>query len=493
MKKNRYLCAAAFVTAFCVLVNSQAFGTSTEYNDKNYKTYNNLTEDSTVPSLFKNDDIFTNYKDYPPVISDGVEYVPLELFCGLSNVKINYSEDNSNFYIQNKKTNEYISFNITDNYAVTGENRVYETNTPTYYGVRYVPLRAVCDTVSIGCSTYNDGENRMYAIEIYTGDESLSAQDLLKIHAPDLYSTGEAEADVPPEEAQKPIESSPGADTQGNTGSMSPVIPENTYPYYPGMGGYLPADEVYPGNIGTGSPEQTTSQYPSSGAVQNTDEKSTQNNESSADEKKEQPKAPEYKSGKVMLFYTPESFANAEKTLDALDLLGIKAAFFVTEADILSYPGTIRRIYTSGHTIGITFSEDREELFAENVLEEKISSAENALYEVAKIKTRILYLGEISRDTELPEEILTRIQSLGLCAVRLNGDARTDTLNPKKAGEKMRSDLLDIRRNFGSDTACIRLQHTDSAISAAGAVAAVCAAHRVVKAELFDETDIQRR
>ena len=163
MKKKRLVDALALLTAVCVLTTSSVFGTSTEYNDNYYQTYGNLGADSAVPSLFKNDDVFANYKNYPPVISDGIEYVPLELFYGLSNVKINYSDDNSNFYIQNKETNEYISFNISDSYAVTGQNKVYETNVPTYYGVHYVPLRTVCDTVSIGCSTYNDGENKVYA------------------------------------------------------------------------------------------------------------------------------------------------------------------------------------------------------------------------------------------------------------------------------------------------------------------------------------------
>ena len=77
MKKKRLVDALALLTAVCILTTSSGFASSTEYNDKYYQTYGNLGADSAVPSLFKNDDVFANYKNYPPVISDGIEYVPL--------------------------------------------------------------------------------------------------------------------------------------------------------------------------------------------------------------------------------------------------------------------------------------------------------------------------------------------------------------------------------------------------------------------------------
>ena len=114
------------------------------------------------------------------------------------------------------------------------------------------------------------------------------------------------------------------------------------------------------------------------------------------------------------------------------------------------------------------------------------------MYEVAKLKTRLVYLGETGKDNKISTEMAERVEAMGLSAIKLNGDAKTDKLNPTKAGEKMRNDLRDIRRTFGKDTAMIRLTHTDSAISAAGAIKAICITHREVKTDLFDETDIRR-
>ena len=446
MKKRKLISVVAAFTAAVIIFSPSSFGTGEEYNDKNYKTYGNLSENSEIPSLFKNDDVFENYKNYPPVISDGIEYVPLELFYGLSDFKINYSDDNSNFYIQNKKTNEYVSFSINDSYAVTGKNKVYEADVPVFYGVQYVPLRTVCDNVGIGCSTYNDGENKVYAIEIYTKEESLSAQELLQIHAPELYTS-----------SSEPVEEKP---------------PEVALPE-------------------TGVPQSSPVSYPVNQTQEPTNAKPETKPDVQPDEKqevKEQPKAPEYKKGTVMFFYTPEHFENAEKTLDALDELGISAVFFVTEENILEYPGTVRRIYTSGHTLGIALQRN-EDIASGTVLEETLESAENALYEVAKVKTRIVYLGEDGKDIPvLPDDAEARIEKMGLYAVKFNGDAETDKLSAKKAAENMRQNLIDIRRSFGSETAYIRLHHTDSAIATLGSAAAVSAAYPAVKIRHFDET-----
>ena len=160
----------------------------------------------------------------------------------------------------------------------------------------------------------------------------------------------------------------------------------------------------------------------------------------------------------------------------------------MTEENILTYPATIRRIYTSGHTLGITFSEINDGLFAEGVLEQKTEAAEDALYEVAKLKTRLVYLGSDSKANVLPDNIRTRAENLGMCTVTLNADAKTDTLNAKKSAENMRNSIKDIRKSYGSDTAYFKMHHTDSAISAVKAAAATATANHVITIELFDET-----
>ncbi len=164
------------------------------YNDITYENYSNLVLNSSVPNLFRNDAVYSSYKSYPPIISDGIEYVPLELFYGLSGVKISFSDDNSNFYIQNKTSNRFISFSINGGYAVTDANKVHEVNVPFYHGTHYVPLRVVCASTGIGCDSYNDGENKIYVIKVYV-TEGLSAKELIKIHAPGVYASAPEEND----------------------------------------------------------------------------------------------------------------------------------------------------------------------------------------------------------------------------------------------------------------------------------------------------------
>lgn len=191
MKCNRFLrifLLIILILSICIPI----FASHALYNDAAYDKYINISENSNIPSIFRNDSVYENYKEFPPVISDGVEYVPLHLFEGLPDVKINYSNDKSNFYIQNKKKNRYISFSINGDYAVTGENKVFDTLVKEFYGVLYVPLRLVCSNTGIGCDSYNDAINRIYVIKVYTQD-GLSASELIKIYAPDIYETKGAE------------------------------------------------------------------------------------------------------------------------------------------------------------------------------------------------------------------------------------------------------------------------------------------------------------
>lgn len=182
---------AASLVCTAILINSSAL-----YNDVTFESYTNMAQDSAIPSLFRNDSVFPQYKQHPPVITDGLEYVPLEVFYGLSGVKISFSDDGTNFYIQNKNTNKYISFSVGGEYAVTGTGNVYEAKIHTFYDIHYVPLRLVCSTTGIGCDSYNDGINKIYVIKVYTAP-GLSAQELIRIHAPSVYDVP-SEEDTPP-------------------------------------------------------------------------------------------------------------------------------------------------------------------------------------------------------------------------------------------------------------------------------------------------------
>ena len=228
----------------------------------------------------------------------------------------------------------------------------------------------------------------------------------------------------------------------------------------------------------------------------NTDDKTTTPVQKPGDvkpPKKEEPKKeehqeePKVKPGTVMLFYKG-STENASGTVDVLSDCGIKGTFFVTEKEILMYPDTIRKIYVYGHTLGITFDETAEELYAPGVLEEKTKSAENALYEITKSKTRIVYLPKPDSDLHNTDEINSRIDALGLCSVKLNGDSGTDRLDARNATSRMSEKLKDIPGNYGSDTAYISMSCTESGNATVGTIARFAKEHRQVKISLFDET-----
>ena len=201
MKKRLCIGISIAIALVCtaIFINSSAL-----YNDVTFESYTNMAQDSAIPSLFRNDSVFPRYKQHPPVISDGLEYVPLEVFYGLSGVKISFSDDGTNFYIQNKNTNKYISFSVGGEYAVTGTGNVYEAKIHTFYDVHYVPLRLVCSTTGIGCDSYNDGINKIYVIKVYTAP-GLSAQELIKIHAPSVYDVPSEEENNPPAPPSPPV------------------------------------------------------------------------------------------------------------------------------------------------------------------------------------------------------------------------------------------------------------------------------------------------
>ncbi|MBR5309068.1 MAG: polysaccharide deacetylase family protein [Clostridia bacterium] len=430
-KKTVAFALALMLSLAVVIFSAGMMSSGTKYNDVNYRSYINLSENSDIPSLFRNDSVFPSYKKYPPVIMDGIEYVPLELFYGLSNVKISYSKDATNFYIQNKKNNKYISFSISDGYAVTNNNNVVVAAVQSCYGIHYVPLRTVCSSIGLGCDSYNDGVNKVYAIKIYN-TSGLSAKELVAIHAPEIYAV----------EEEKPTESSGETQPSGN---QSVQIPTGS-----GQQSNNPPAPVTP-------PKQ-----------------------------EEKPVEVLHKSGTIMLFYPSFDGERAGATLDTLSAKGLKATFFVTEKNILDFPAIIRRMYVEGHTIGITFAESPDELYAEGALEEKTASTENALYEIIKTKTRIAYLPKMS--DEASAEINARAEALGLCTVQFNGDSRTDTLRTSSATARMTESLKDIPASYGSSVAYIKMSFTDSGNAVLGVIANHIRLYPQLKSALFDET-----
>ena len=259
-------------------------------------------------------------------------------------------------------------------------------------------------------------------------------------------------------------------------------------------------DNGYSDGNGYGVTDKTTS----ASAAATKDEGKTSTEKPKEDEKKtdtaskdgkEEPKSgtakpieEQYRNGTIMLFYPEFNGDGIENTLKTLSDKNVQATFFVTEKEILDYPSVIREIYTYGHTIGITFDESYDELIAEDVLESKTESAENALYEVTKTKTRIVYIPMSDTENGDNSEIIARAEAMGICVVEFNGDYTSDSVSADAARKKISEQLKNIPASFGGEIAYICLSQTKVGDALIGVIADHARDHSQLKLGLFDET-----
>ena len=126
---------------------------------------------------------------------------------------------------------------------------------------------------------------------------------------------------------------------------------------------------------------------------------------------------PYLKVGTRNLYITVENApnANTDRIISALDRHGKKAIFFLEEEAIKTYPETARRIITSGHAVGIYFKvtgEEGELLGAEDIIS-SIDAANDALWLVAKRKTRFVRAESGYADGLMEEELAGELKKAG--------------------------------------------------------------------------------
>lgn len=169
-------------------VMSQEFLSYALYNDARFDNYENMREKTTarytVPTLFKNDAVFSNYKKTPLVVQDGTEYVPIDMFSGLSDIDINTKISNRYFYIQNKATGAYISFDIKSDLATTHEREPHRLRTAEFYETRYIPAREVARVLGVTCEIYDSLADGVYALRLSDGSARLTVDELIKLYSP---------------------------------------------------------------------------------------------------------------------------------------------------------------------------------------------------------------------------------------------------------------------------------------------------------------------
>ena len=177
------------------------------YNDEWVADYENMkkhvTPIYTVPTLFKNDAAYGNNRRFPLVVQDNIEYVPLEMFMGLSEITVNAGYSTTNFYINNSKTHTYISFDTVNDLVTTKSLTPYTLVTKLFYQTRYVPAKEVADVLGITTEVYNDPENGVYALRFSDGKQKLSFAEVIKNYSPIKKTDTEQDPPKQPDETEK--------------------------------------------------------------------------------------------------------------------------------------------------------------------------------------------------------------------------------------------------------------------------------------------------
>lgn len=308
------LCAALLYTSPFF-----AYG-NTEDNDGWVLEYENMQDSSTpkytVPTMFKNDTPFGNDRRFPLVVQDNVHYVPVEMFSGLSEIKLHTDYSYSYFYITNEEGNRYISFDADNDLATSHQYDFYDLETKVFNQTRYVPADHVAEVLGIGMEIYENPEDGVYALRFTDGKEDLEFDDLVKMYSPIKKDS---------ETAQQPTQPQPPAQTQ------TPVTPPPAQnPVQPPATTQQPTENIYQ-NL---PPIQPSTEEP--------DEDKTEN----------QPQLPDISARSIFLSVNLTSFSSLSDILRTLERSDVSCAFFVRPADILTHTDEIRQIIAYGQQIG---------------------------------------------------------------------------------------------------------------------------------------------
>ena len=286
------LAAVSFILSLFLpaAVSGESYNDSWVYDYGNMTGRNNGTK-YVVPSLFKNDIPFSNYKRFPLVVQDDIEYIPLEMFTGFSGVEVKTNLKSDNFYIKNNDNLKTISFNVETSMALTDDKKTQTLVTKLFYNTRYVPATETAYALGLGCETYMSIEEGVYALRLTDGREKHTFSEVVKMYSP-----------VKRESGSEPII---GIDDEPNI-----IIPDNA------------GKENNTGNVENNDSPQTV--------------------------------VPDIGSRTICVSFDAASLnRNTETLLNTLQGSGITATFFCTGKGMMKNPDIVRRMLIDGHTVGI--------------------------------------------------------------------------------------------------------------------------------------------
>lgn len=169
-------------------VSVSLFASGDEYNDAWVLEYDNISkamsDENVVPNLFKNDIAFGNHKRFPLVVHNNIQYVPLEMFIGLADTRLNYGYSSNYFYLSRERSSRYISFDVENNLVTTHNLDPYVLETKLFYSTRYVPAAEVAKVLGITMEIYENREEGVYALRLSDSKAKLSFSELVRIYSP---------------------------------------------------------------------------------------------------------------------------------------------------------------------------------------------------------------------------------------------------------------------------------------------------------------------
>ncbi|MBR5528660.1 MAG: polysaccharide deacetylase family protein [Clostridia bacterium] len=172
---------------FLMICDTAVFG-KPEDNDAWVLQYENMQEFDrpkyTVPTMFKNDVPFANDRRFPLVVQNNIHYVPVEMFSGLSKIKLHTDYSYAYFYITNDEGKRYISFDSNNNLATTHQYDSYSLETKIFNQTRYLPAAHVAEVLGIKMEIYENIQDGVYALRFSDNKAKLSFADLIKMYSP---------------------------------------------------------------------------------------------------------------------------------------------------------------------------------------------------------------------------------------------------------------------------------------------------------------------
>lgn len=232
MKKITSVILCCFLAALLfVLPSSHGFA---QHNDPRYDNYKNMGGQGAigqtylVPNIYRQDAAYNNVKLFPLVVSNSVEYFPLDIFTQFNFLEVKNSELVYGFYINNKRNNHYVAVNLETGASSTHDNSNAGIDVHIFNRTYYLPAKAVCEALGLKFETYDDYIGGIRAARVSDGSSKSTLSDLIRQHSP----SGE---DTPIIEDQ--------------VGIYEPISPDDPYASVAGRNIYLTFENSMNSNI----------------------------------------------------------------------------------------------------------------------------------------------------------------------------------------------------------------------------------------------------